>query len=71
MDNVMLYADNIGIVSRSPAGIARMVTTIVEVFEAFGLTVSDKKTETLVMRVLEKMRKPGEPPPPSPPPLII
>ena len=27
-----------------------MMTTIVEVFGAFGLTVSEKKTETLLMR---------------------
>ena len=46
----MLYADDAGIVSRSPAGLARMMTVIVEVFGAFGLTVSEKKTETLLMR---------------------
>lgn len=32
----LLYADNAGITSRSPAGLARMMTAIVEVFEDFG-----------------------------------
>ena len=49
-----------GIVSRSPAGLARMMTVIVEVFGAFGLTVSEKKTETLLMRAPEKAQQPGE-----------
>ena len=57
----MLYADDAGIVSRSPAGLARM-TVIVEVFGAFGLTVSEKKTETLLMRAPEKAQQPGETP---------
>ncbi|CAM9279334.1 unnamed protein product [Pylaiella littoralis] len=46
----MLYADDAGFVSRSPEGLARMTTIIVEVFAAFGLTVSEKKTETMLMR---------------------
>ncbi|CAN0434910.1 unnamed protein product, partial [Pylaiella littoralis] len=41
----MLYADDAGFVSRSPEGLARMMTIIVEVFAAFSLTVSEKKTE--------------------------
>ena len=56
----MLYAGDAGIVSRSPAGLARMMTVIVEVFGAFGLTVSEKKTETLLMRAPEKAQQPGE-----------
>ena len=44
------------------------MTTIVEVFGAFGLTVSEKKTETLLMRVPEKQPKKGGSPPP---PLVI
>ena len=59
----MLYADDVGIVSRSPAGLARMMTVIVEVFGAFGLTVSEKKTEALLMRAPEKAQQPGETPP--------
>ena len=40
----MLYVDHAGIVFRSPAGLARMMTVIVEVFGALGLTLSEKKT---------------------------
>ena len=60
----MLYTDDAGIVSRSPAGLARMMTVIVEVFGAFGVTVSEKKTETLLMRASEKAQQPGETPTP-------
>ena len=67
----MLYANDAGIVSRSPAGLARMMTVIVEVFGAFGLTVSEKKTETLLMRAPEKAQQPGETPTPSLPALKI
>ena len=67
----MLYADDAGIVSRSPEGLARMVAVIVEVFGAFGLTVSEKKTETLLMRALEKAQQPGETPTPPLPALEI
>ena len=42
----MLYADDAGIVSKSVEGVAKMMTVIVTVFEAAGLTVSEKKTET-------------------------
>ena len=45
-----------------------MMTTIVEVFGEFGLTVSEKKTETLLMRAPEKQPKKGGSPPP---PLVI
>ena len=38
----MLYADDAGIVSRSAEGLAKMMTVIVTVFEAAGLTVSEK-----------------------------
>ena len=61
----MFYA---GVVSRSQEGLARMVTTIVEVFGELGLTVSEKKTETLLMRAPEKQPKKGGSPPP---PLVI
>ena len=61
----MFYADDAGVVSRSQEGLARMMTTIVEVFGEFGLTVSEKKTETLLMRAPEKQpKKEGSPPPP-------
>ena len=67
----MLYADDAGIVSRSPTGLARMMTVIVEVFGAFGLTVLEKKTETLRMRAPEKAQQPGETPTPPLPALEI
>ena len=37
----MLYADDACIVSRSPQGLERMMAIFVDVFGAFGLTVSD------------------------------
>ena len=47
----ILYADDAGIVSKSAEGLAKMMTVIiVTVFEAAGLTVSDKKTETMLLR---------------------
>ena len=44
----MLYADDAGIVSKSAEGHAKMMTVIVTVFEAAGLT--EKKTETMLLR---------------------
>lgn len=38
-----------------------MMTIIVEEFAASGLTVSEDKTETMLMRVPETPRVPGEP----------
>ncbi|CAB1103101.1 unnamed protein product [Ectocarpus sp. CCAP 1310/34] len=65
----MLYADDAGVVSRSAEGLARVMTIIVEVFGEFGLTVSEKKTETLLMRAKDKPTTTSQPPPP--PPLTI
>ena len=45
----MLYADGACVVSRSPQGLAKMMEVIVEVCQAFALTVSAKKTETMCM----------------------
>ena len=45
----MLYADNAGIVSRSPRGLGRMMAVFVEVFGTFGLTISESKMETMCM----------------------
>ena len=64
----MLYADDAGVVSISQEGLTRMMTIIVEVVGAFGLTVSEKKTETLLMRAPEKQSKKGRSPLP---PLVI
>ncbi|CAB1101751.1 unnamed protein product [Ectocarpus sp. CCAP 1310/34] len=48
----MLCADDAGVVSRSAEGLAIMMTIIVEVFGEFGPTVSEKKTEALLMRAI-------------------
>ena len=59
----MLYADDAGVVSRSQEGSTKMMTIIVEVFGGSGLTVPEKKTETLLMRAPEKQPKKGGSPP--------
>ena len=59
----MLYADDADVVSRSQEGLRRMMTIIVEVLGAFGLTMSEKKTDTLLMRAPEKQPKKGGSPP--------
>ena len=64
----MLYADDAGVVSRSQKGLTRMMATIVKVCGEFGLTMPEKKTETLLMRASEKQPKRGGSPPP---PLVI
>ena len=50
----MLWADDAGIVSKSAEGLAKIMTVIVTVFEAAGLTVSEKKTETVLLRTLNQ-----------------
>ena len=67
----MLSTDDAGIVSRSPAGLARMMPVIVKVFGPFGLTISEKKTETLLMRAPEEAQQTGETSPPPQPALEI
>ena len=47
----MLYAEDACVVSRSPQGIERMMATLVFVFSAFGLTVSEYKTETMSLPI--------------------
>ena len=47
----MLFADDAGIVSRLAEGLAKLMTVIVTVFEAAGVTaVSEKRTETMLLR---------------------
>ena len=46
----MLYADDAGNVSGSAEGLAKLMTVIVTVFEAAGLTVSETKTEMMLLR---------------------
>ena len=47
----MLYADDACIVSRSTRGLGRMMAVFVEIFGAFGLTISESKTETMCMPI--------------------
>lgn len=65
----MMYADDAGFVWSSPEGQARMVTIIVGMFAAFGLTLSE--TETLLMRAPGEKRKQVEPLPLSHPKLVM
>ena len=46
----MLYADDASIISRSAYGLAKMTTVNVNVFKAAGITVSEKKTESIRLR---------------------
>ena len=46
----MLYAGDSGIVSMSAKDIAKMMAIIVNVFESAGLTMSEKKTKTMLLR---------------------
>ena len=45
----MLYADDAGIASRSSEGLERMMTVIVTAWSAFGLTISEAKTEIMCL----------------------
>ena len=56
----MLYTDGAGMVSRSAKGLAKMMTMVVEVLAKFGLTLPEKKTETLLMRLPVKRIKRGD-----------
>ena len=47
----MLYADDACIVSRSTRGLGRMMAVFVEIFGAFGLTISESKTGTMCMPI--------------------
>lgn len=46
----MLYVNDAGFTSRSPKGPARIMTVIVVMLATYGLTMSEKKMETLLMR---------------------
>ena len=47
----MLYADDAGIVSRSLEGLERMITAIMTASSAFGLMVSEAKTEFMCLQI--------------------
>ena len=46
----MLYADDVEVVSQSPEQLRKMMGVIVVVCAAFGLTVSEVKTEIMCLR---------------------
>ena len=46
----MLYADDAGVVSQSPEQLKKIMGVIAEVRGAFGLTVSEAKTEIMCLR---------------------
>ena len=46
----MLYADDAGVVSPSPEGLEKMMTVIVTACAAFGLMVSEAKTEIMCLQ---------------------
>ena len=46
----MLYEDDAGVVSKTAEGLAKMMTVIVIVFEAVGPILSEKETETMLLR---------------------
>lgn len=46
----MLYADNTVVVSQSSEQLRNMIVMIVTVYAAFGLTVSEAKTEIICVR---------------------
>ena len=49
-----LYADDAGVVSKSPENLAK-VSVIVIVFESAYLTVPETKTETMLFRTLNEI----------------
>ena len=51
----MLYADDAGIMSRKAEGRAKIMTVIGAVFEAAGLTVSETKADTTLLRTLNQV----------------
>ena len=55
----MLYGDDVGVVSMSAEGLAKMMTIIVTVFEAAGLTLFKRKTETTFLLYDNQTRQPS------------
>ena len=46
----MLYADDAAIVSRLPASLTKMMTAEMEVCRAYGFTVAERETQTMILR---------------------
>ena len=51
----MLYADDTGVVSRSPKQLTKMMGVIVIVCTAFGLTVLEAKPESMCLRMKQML----------------
>ena len=49
----MFYADDAGVVSQFPEKLRKIVGVIVVVYAAFGLTLSEAKTEIMCLRIKE------------------
>lgn len=49
----MLYIDDAGIVSQSAEGHAKMMAVVLTIFDAVGLTISEK-TETMLLQTPEQ-----------------
>ena len=46
----VLYTDDAGVASKWVEALANMITVVVTFFEAVGVTVPEKKTETMLLR---------------------
>ena len=53
----MLYSDDAGVVSQPPEQLRKMMEVIVVVFAAFGLTVSEAKTEIMCLCMVTHIAK--------------
>lgn len=51
----MLYADVVCIVLRSPRGLQHMMVVFVEIFGAFGTSISESETTTMCMSILRAL----------------
>lgn len=54
---MLLYVDDAGVASRSTDGLARMMTALVDMLRAYGLTGPEKKIGTLLIRLPENIDK--------------
>ena len=50
----MLYTVDVGVMCKSAEGLAKKMAVIVTIFEAAGLTASEKKTETMLLRTTDQ-----------------
>lgn len=45
----VLYADNAGVISKSPEGLTNMIKVLLTVFEEAGLIAQETETETMLL----------------------